>query len=148
MTANSFSPLWAVALTGTAVGGDLAKVRPLAVHRQVPQWWGHRYGPFAAAARYGLRMGVGPATLLNTWLWWAGFALGAMSGPAWAMASGAGFALSRVLSMNFAVVGVRDGTTMAKRMASIVRRRHHIRRLGHVISLAVAGAAATTAVLG
>jgi hypothetical protein len=46
--------------------------RPPAVHTQVPQWWGHRFGPWWAAARYGLRLGLGPATILNTWLWWAG----------------------------------------------------------------------------
>jgi hypothetical protein len=54
--------------------------RPLAVRTQVPQSWGHLHGPWKAALRYGPRLGVGPATLLNTWLWWSGAVIAALGG--------------------------------------------------------------------
>jgi hypothetical protein len=54
-------------------------LRPLSVNRQVPQSWGHEHGPWKAALRYGMRLGVGPATMLNTWTWWAGAVLAAIT---------------------------------------------------------------------
>jgi hypothetical protein len=55
------------------------RLRPLSVNRQVPQSWGHDHGPWKAALRYGPRLGVGPATILTSWAWWAGLAFAAAS---------------------------------------------------------------------
>lgn len=80
---------------------------PPSIRRQVPQAWGRLFGPGTAALLYGSRLGPGPLTVLNTWLWWAAFAIGATSGP-WggALVSGA-FGLGRVVAM--LVVGTRAG---------------------------------------
>ncbi len=53
--------------------------RPWSINRQVPQSWGHDHGPWKAALRYGFRLGVGPATILNSWCWWCGAILASQS---------------------------------------------------------------------
>ncbi len=110
-----------------AVGLDIFVVnrsrwaRPLAVHRQVPRDYGHRLGPWRAAARYGLRMGFGPATILVSWAWWVAFVVAAMAGFGWIVGGSLAFALIRALSMYASSAGVRSGTEMAERSA-LVRR--------------------------
>lgn len=59
-----------------AVLADLARVRfgrptPLSVGKQVPVEWGRLFDPRVVAVLYGARLGVGPLTMLSTWLWWA-----------------------------------------------------------------------------
>ncbi len=92
-------------------------VRPLAVFRQVPRDYGHRFGPWRAAARYGLRMGFGPATILVSWVWWVAFVVAAMAGFGWIVSGSLAFALVRALSMYASSAGVRSGTLMAERGA-------------------------------
>jgi hypothetical protein len=104
-----------------AVGGDLAFrhnvriARPLAVFRQVPRAWGHEAGPWRAAARYGLRMGVGPATILVSWSWWVGTVLVVATGPAGAVFGATAFAAARTIAMALATGDVDDGVAMARR---------------------------------
>ncbi len=103
-------------------------VRPLAVHRQVPRDYGHRLGPWKAAARYGFRMGFGPATILVSWVWWAAFVVAAISGPGWIVVGSLVFALMRALSMYVSSASVRSGTQMAERSAWLSRVEFRVGR--------------------
>jgi hypothetical protein len=78
---------------------DALRVPTLAVRRQVPQYWGRIFPPRTVAVLYGARLGVGPLTLLPTWLWWAAMAIGASRGPWIGAATGATFAIVRTLTM-------------------------------------------------
>lgn len=104
-----------------SIAGDLAWskgsrwARPLAVFRQVPRDFGHRFGPWKAAVRYGLRMGFGPATILVSWVWWAAFVIGVATGVGSIAAGSLAFAFARSASMYAATFGVRDGSQMARR---------------------------------
>ena len=115
------------ALGLVAVGLDAFPVnryrwaRPLAVFRQVPRDFGHRFGPWKAAVRYGLRMGFGPATILVSWVWWVAFVVAAMAGFGWIVGGSLAFALIRALSMYAPSAGVRSGTLMAERGAVLSR---------------------------
>ena len=111
--------------------------RPLAVFRQVPRDYGHRFGPWRAAVRYGLRMGFGPATILVSWVWWVAFVVAASAGPGWIVGGSFAFALVRALSMYASSAGVRSGAEMAERGAL----------LGRVESRVVRGAAVAVVAL-
>jgi hypothetical protein len=78
---------------------DALRVPVLAVRRQVPQYWGRIFGPRLVALLYGARLGVGPLTLLPTWLWWAAIVVGATRGPWAGAATGATFAVVRTVTM-------------------------------------------------
>lgn len=86
-----------------------------ALHTQVPQWWGHRYGPWWAAARYGLRLGLGPATILTAWTWWAGALVASSWGPWWTFVATAAFVSVRSIVTIGSTFGPRDGIAMAAR---------------------------------
>lgn len=67
---------WLAALGVAAILADLFHVRtgrpsPLSVGRQVPVEWGRMFDPRVVAILYGPRLGVGPLTMLSTWMWWA-----------------------------------------------------------------------------
>jgi hypothetical protein len=73
------------AVVAVAVGLDLVvhrtgRPRPPAVGRQVPREWSRLFSPPTVAVLYGARLGVGPATILPTWLWWVALLLGASAG--------------------------------------------------------------------
>ena len=95
--------------------------RPPAVNRQVPRNYGYRFGPWRAAARYGLRMGLGPATILASWVWWAAFVIGSTAGVRWIVLGSLSFALARTVSMYVSVIGVHDGLSMAARGGAVGR---------------------------
>jgi hypothetical protein len=105
------------ALVLAAVAADLAGVRPLAVPRQVPRAWGRLFPPAVVAVLYGARLGVGPLTLLPTWLWWAVSLTAAAAGPVPAMVTGATFAATRALTMLVLAEAARPA--MPARMARI-----------------------------
>jgi hypothetical protein len=112
------------ALAVAAVIADLVsrrtgRLRPLAVRRQVPLAWGRLLGVRTAAVLYGARLGVGPLTILPTWLWWAGTAVTVSLGPWWAAAGGAAFHLARTATMVAAVWG--GEREMSARMATVRR---------------------------
>ena len=90
------APYW---LAIVAAVLDALRVPTLAVRRQVPQYWGRIFPPRTVAVLYGARLGVGPLTLLPTWLWWAAIVIGASRGPWVGAATGATFAVARTLTM-------------------------------------------------
>jgi hypothetical protein len=107
-------PLNAAALLALAVGclvldlGMVTRVAPpFSVLRQVPMLWGRIFSAPTVAVLYGARLGVGPLTILRTWLWWGAFLAGASAGAWWSLAVGAVFGTSRVVVM--LVAGTRAG---------------------------------------
>lgn len=127
------------ALAADAVFARTGRLRPLAVNRQVPQAWGHARRPVVVAARYGFRLGVAPATILTTWVWWAALVLAASVGVAASATVAAVFVVVRTAVTLAVTVGVSDGRAMAARMARVVAARGVVARSGAVC--AVAGAA-------
>jgi hypothetical protein len=107
----------AVAVAADAVHRRSGRLVPLAVPTQVPQAWSRLFRPTTVAVLYGARLGVGPLTLLRTWLWWPAFLLGVASGPAVAAATGAAFAATRTAAMVLAGEWAR--VAMAARMARV-----------------------------
>lgn len=91
--------------------------RPLAVGRQVPVEWSRLFRPEVVAVLYGARLGVGPLTILSSWLWWAAFLVAAAVGPGTAVAAGAVFGATRCLAM--LGVGEYARRAMASRMARL-----------------------------
>lgn len=105
--------------TVVVVGALLADrtVRPLAVGRQVPVEWSRLFAPGLVAVLYGARLGVGPLTILSSWLWWAAFLVAVSLGPATATLAGATFGAVRCLTM--LGVGEYAHRAMASRMARL-----------------------------
>lgn len=85
-----------------AVLADLARVRfgqpaPLSVGRQVPVEWGRMFDPRVVAVLYGARLGVGPLTMLSTWLWWAATVGAALTGVLASVVTAMVFGVVRLL---------------------------------------------------
>ncbi len=96
--------------------------RPWSVGTQVPSIWGHTYGPWKAGLRYGLRLGVGPATILTSWTWWGAMAITATSQDLrTAIAIAAVFVIVRSTLTMGVGSGVSNGVEMAKRMQLVIR---------------------------
>jgi hypothetical protein len=114
LNAWSSATLLACVLALDAVGSR--RVPPLSVQRQVPQLWGRIFSAPVVAVLYGARLGVGPLTILRTWLWWGAFLAGASAGPGWGAAVGALFGAVRIVAM--LVVGVRAGS-LARRERTV-----------------------------
>lgn len=127
-----------------AVTLDLFGVPVLDVGRQVPQAWGHRHGPMAAATRYGLRLGVAPSTILSTWLWWAGFVAASLGSWGLAVIGAAIFAFARFLTMVAVAGGTHDGVAMARRMGRWRALERPIRGIGLGMLAAIAAASLAT----
>ncbi|HVF73701.1 MAG TPA: hypothetical protein VM938_01525 [Acidimicrobiales bacterium] len=138
-------PVAALVVAVAVVLDLVGRPRPAAVHRQVPQAWARVFPIRVAAVLYGARLGVGPLTILSTWLWWAAFVLGATAGPWWSSAVGAAFGLGRVAVM--VAVSARVEGDMSARMAQ-VRGRERVGRplalVGAVVAVAVLLAACTS----
>lgn len=113
-------------------------LRPPAVHTQVPQWWGQHHGPWWAAVRYGLRLGLGPATILNTWTWWAAMAIAVSCGPLATLLGASTFVGVRTIVMFVATFGPRDGVAMARRAAQLDRHHAWALRGGQLVVLGAA----------
>jgi hypothetical protein len=88
--------LVAVALDLLAV--RTGRPRPPSVRRQVPQAWSRLFAPSTVAVLYGARLGVGPLTILPTWLWWGAFLVAAVGGPWSGALAGALFGGVRTLA--------------------------------------------------
>jgi hypothetical protein len=93
--------------------------RPLAAHRQVPRQWGHAHGPWRSAARYGFRMGVGPATILSSWTWWSALVLCASGGLQSSVVGALIFSTFRFVSSTVATLGPSNGLEMAVRSKTL-----------------------------
>ena len=89
-------------------------VKTLHVNRQVPVAWGSMFSPRTVAALYGARMGVGPLTILPTWLWWGAAAVGGLCGPWLSGLVGAIFMVSRTATMLWFARSVQDGIRMSE----------------------------------
>lgn len=91
-----------VGLGLAAIAADLIYVRtgrptPLSVGRQVPVEWGRLFDPRVVAVLYGPRLGVGPLTMLSTWLWWAATIGAALVGVVESVVVAAVFGVVRLL---------------------------------------------------
>ena len=123
-------------VVGVVVLLDLAGIRPPAVGRQVPRSWTRAFSLPTAALLYGARLGVGPLTVLNTWLWWGAAVLGAAAGVWWSAGVGALFGLVRVLVMVVATRGAE--ADMPQRMARVRAGDRWVRQAGAVVAVAAA----------
>lgn len=130
-------PLAALAVAVAVVADVAGRPRPLAVGRQVPRTWARAFPLRVAAVLYGARLGIGPFTILSTWLWWAALVVGAAAGPWWSTATGAAFGLGRVLLM--VVVAARVEGDMAARMATVRARERAGGRAALVAAVVAAG---------
>ncbi|HEX9993390.1 MAG TPA: hypothetical protein VGB14_10720 [Acidimicrobiales bacterium] len=135
------SPAVSAAVVAAALAADLV-ARPLDVRRQVPQLWGRIFGPGTVAVLYGARLGVGPLTILTTWLWWAATALAVTHGPWVGAGSGALFHVARTVTMLGVVAGTRTGVDMGRRMAAVRRSERPVRVTVAVLAAGLALAAA------
>jgi hypothetical protein len=116
------APPVAIGIVGAAVLADLTARRwprlgPPSVGRQVPREWSRYFSPPTVAVLYGARLGVGPATMLPSWLWWALLVLAASTGVWVSVAAGAVFGLVRTMLMILLAEWARHA--MAPRMASL-----------------------------
>ena len=141
-------PATAFGIVAAAVAADLAgtrlpALRPLAVRRQVPTAWSSVFAPETVAVLYGARLGVGPLTILPTWLWWAALLIGASAGPWVGAATGAAFAATRAAATLVAAEAIADDAPT--RMARLVA----LGRAGApVLGVAALGLGAATFALG
>lgn len=112
--------------------------RPIApaLRRQVPRLWTDVLSLPTAAALYGSRLGVGPATVSVPWLWWAGAVLAAPGGPWTGASAGAVYGALRVTAV--VVTSLAAEADMPRRMALLRARRT-------AASIAVSGAAGSLA---
>jgi hypothetical protein len=92
-------PDLSVVLALPAAALDAAGVPAPSIRQQVPQYWGRIFPARTVAVLYGARLGVGPLTILPTWLWWAATAIASSRGPWYGAAAGATFAVARVVTM-------------------------------------------------
>ncbi|MEO7804855.1 MAG: hypothetical protein ABIS70_10150 [Actinomycetota bacterium] len=131
-------------MTGSAIGVvavvlDQTPLRPLAVRRQVPMVWSRVFGMKTAAVLYGLRLGIGPATILNTWVWWAFAVTSASLGLQRSAIVGAAFGFARASLIAIVSLGVQG--SMAVRMGRVQSFGGTTRRLlaGVVAAFCIAG---------
>ena len=95
----------ALVAAAPAAALDALRVPAPSIRRQVPQYWGRVLPIRTVAVLYGTRLGIGPLTILPTWLWWAAMIVGVSRGPWAGAATGATFAIARVATMW--IVGTR-----------------------------------------
>ena len=131
------APVAALVVAAAAAVLEASPLRPPSVRTQVPQLWGRLLGPRTVAVVYGARLGIGPATILPTWLWWAAFMLGATTGPWWSAATGAAFALTRAAWSTAATAGIDDGSAMVRRTTALWQAERHMRWLAVAAALVV-----------
>jgi hypothetical protein len=146
LSAPELTALGAAAVVSAAVALDILGraigwPRPMSVGTQVPQAWGRLLAPATAATLYGLRLGVGPLTILNTWRWWAGMVIAASHGPVAAGIAGAAFGALRTVVTASASARVEHG--MVQRMDDLRRREIKVR--AWLTAVAVVGAVAMLA---
>ena len=95
-------PLATVAIVGAGIALDATCLlvgwpKPLTLGRQVPREWGRLLSPSVTAFLYGGRLGVGPLTILSTWMWWAMLIAAALGGVWVSVAVSVWFAAGRVV---------------------------------------------------
>jgi len=137
-------PWVALVLVAAACGLDALGVTVLAVGKQLPTAWGRLFGPALAAVLYGARLGIGPLTILMTWLWWAAVILAATYGPWIGFATGAAFTLARITAIALAVQGSTPAT-VATRMDRVRALQTRVAVSSGAVAVVVAVVAVTFA---
>jgi hypothetical protein len=132
-------PWVTLAVIGIACLLDAFGVTVLAVGKQLPTAWGRLFGPALAAVLYGARLGIGPLTILMTWLWWAAVALAATHGPWIGLATGVVFTVARIAAIALAVQGSQPMT--------VISRMDRVRSLQHRVAVGTGGIAVVIAVV-
>lgn len=139
---------WTGLILAGAGGADLALAlrgwpRPPSVRRQVPQEWSRLFAPRTVALLYGARLGVGPLTILNTWVWWGALVAAALIGPATTALAGGLFGLTRT---GVSLVASEWGRpAMPERMGALRRRERHAALATGVALLGLAALTLTAA---
>lgn len=87
-----------VALVADTTNQAFGRPKPLTLGKQVPREWGELLEPRVVAALYGARLGLGPSTILSTWMWWSGSLVAALLDVWVSVAFGAVFGATRVVS--------------------------------------------------
>jgi hypothetical protein len=78
------------------------------------------FGARTAAVLYGARLGVGPLTILRSWLWWAGTVVLATVSPWWCAVGGVVYAVSALTLMASTASAMGpDGTVAAPFVARV-----------------------------
>jgi hypothetical protein len=111
--------------------------RPWSVRSQVPRLWGHESGPWLAAARYGLRLGLGPATILNSWMWWGATVIAGSLPQSETWFAAVVFVVVRATLTVGVSSGVRDGSQMAARMKLVASFESGARLVGMALAVAI-----------
>lgn len=83
------------------------RLTPMAVGRQVPREWAALLPARATAVLYGLRLGIGPLTILSTWTWWSVTLAAGLLSPWSGAVVGATFGGVRMLVMIVVSTGLR-----------------------------------------
>ncbi len=101
-SSSGADPMVIVWIAVAGLGLDASRLltgrpRPLTLGRQVPREWGRLLPLPVTAFLYGGRLGVGPLTILSTWMWWAALIAAALVGVWVAVAVSVSFAVSRVV---------------------------------------------------
>ncbi|HUH06914.1 MAG TPA: hypothetical protein VML96_03805 [Egibacteraceae bacterium] len=124
-----------MALAADAAYSRLSRPRPWSVGRQVPREWSRLFSARTVAVLYGARLGVGPLTILPTWLWWAATAVGASAGVWHSVAVAVAFAAVRVLVMVGLAQHIASAAAprMARIMASEPRARASCAAVGTLV---------------
>jgi hypothetical protein len=113
----------AASLVLDAVYDRTGRPVPWCVGRQVPRAWGHRNGPWLAAVRYGLRLGVAPSTILTSWGWWGGLVIGLGSSRSVLITALSVFVIVRTIVLIAPTMGISNGSEMAERAVAIDRAK-------------------------
>ncbi len=101
------------------------------------------------AALYGARLGVGPLTMLTTWLWWAAMMSGALISVWAAAAAGFVFAIARVAVNDIVAARIATGgLPVVERLGSTARRSWLTVDGGAVVGLVVVALLAAGCVSG
>jgi hypothetical protein len=98
------------------------------------------FSPPVTASLYGARLGVGPLTILPTWLWWAAAVLAASAGPAVGALVGAVFGATRMAVVATAATRLNRPAVATAAASARLRTREAIAR--PAIALVTAGACA------
>ncbi len=91
------TPWVAVAVIAAAAVLDFVGVRPPGPRRQVDEDWLGRYRDWVVGVGFGGQLGLGFATIVSSWGYWATLVIAALSGLPIALSMGVGFGLGRSL---------------------------------------------------
>ncbi len=99
------------------------RFHPPAIGRQVPREWGRLLPPPVTGLLYGARLGVGPLTILSTWLWWSALLAAALIGVWPAVAVSVWFATWRIVINSVIGWGLRRRSRSNLAAVGSLRRR-------------------------